>query len=411
MNLITLTENNHQIELEPFDAEVARQMKKNNTDLPFTVHGSTLRFAEYTVGSITIGSTQINITTRNAAFTLDKVLQMMLYIQGVKSNLGATELGIGKSGLSGISLIPMLFVRSVKKLTDKGLVGGYRTRFQKDIRVRGQLLAEDFSPKLFPYHGIPFKEQVYTTDVKQNQVIKAALKKCLLISDDTTANEIKTLLRFFEQISVLDLDTNLDDKSIFSFSTYNNYYPEAIRLAILVLKDLQLSTSESGIQWSAFLTNSNDLFEKFVRLMTSNTINEKIEKWERPREFASINYEGLYEYKSFVPDIIIGYSDETGRALAVMDAKNKYFEPDKCSVAGLVEAGDLYELMFYLRQLQTSVGALIYPSSKRHSPIAVNALDMKDINISLISIDLSAPIEEMEENLKEDVLKTVLAHT
>ncbi len=411
MKLLTLNENNRQIDLEPLDAEIARQMKKKNSGLPFSIHGTTLRFDEYTVGSITIGSTQINITTRNTAFTLDKVLQMMLYIQGVKSNLGATELGVGKSGLSGISLIPMLFVRSVKKLTEKGLVGGYRSRLEKDIRVRGQLMAEDFSPKLFPYQGIPFKEQVYTTDVKQNQVIKAALKKCLLISDDTTANEIKALLRFFEQISLLDPGTNLDDKSIFNFSAYNDHYPEAIRLAILVLKDLQLSTNESGIQWSAFLTNSNDLFEKFVRLMASNTIDEKVEKWERPKEFASINYEGTYEYKSFVPDIIIGFSEESGRALAVMDAKNKYFEPSKSSAASLVEVGDLYELMFYLRQLQTSVGALIYPSSKRHSPIAVNALDLKDINISLISIDLSASIEAMEANLREDVLKTVLAHT
>lgn len=411
MKIITLNENNRQAQLDAPDAEIARQMKKKNPGLPFSLSENILRFAEYTVGSLNIGDTQINITTRNAAFTLDKVLQMMLYIQGVKSNLGATELGVGQSGISGISLIPALFVRSVKKLTAKGLVGGYKSRQQKDVRVRGRLLANEFNPKLFPYQGLPFEESAHSNNVIHNQIIKTALQKCLLISDDATAKEIKSLLRYFDQVSLLEPGVNLDDKSIFSFNSYNSNYPEAIRLAILVLKNVELSTNETGIQWSAFLTNSNDLFEKFVRLMTSNMIDEKVEKWDRPKEFASINYEGQYDYKSFVPDIVVGFWEETGKALAVMDAKNKYFEPEKTTVANLVDVGDLYELMFYLRQLKTSVGALIYPSSKRYSPIAVNALDQGDLNISLISIDLSATIEKMETNLRDDVLKTVLAHT
>lgn len=105
MKIITLNENNRQAQLDAPDAEIARQMKKKNPGLPFSLSENILRFAEYTVGSLNIGDTQINITTRNAAFTLDKVLQMMLYIQGVKSNLGATELGVGQSGISGISFL------------------------------------------------------------------------------------------------------------------------------------------------------------------------------------------------------------------------------------------------------------------------------------------------------------------
>jgi 5-methylcytosine-specific restriction endonuclease McrBC regulatory subunit McrC len=412
MKIINSSENNRKIELNStIDIEVAKTIKQRYPNLPFCIEGQSIVFDQYTVGSLCLGQTMINITTRNKEFTLDKVLQMMLYNQGVKSDFSFTELGESKNGFSGINIIPNVFIESVQKLTSKGLTGGYKKLFNYGSKIKGEIVISKFNKKLIPYKGLPFKEEIYTEDVFKNQVIKSALEKCLLISNSKSASIIQKLLCFFSSVSLLSESEKTNVSNDYIIDKYNIYYPESVRLAIMILNDLQISTGELGIKWAAFLANSNDLFEKFARNILCNNLQEKVEKWENPKKFASVYCDKMYSYKFYVPDILIGYNSTRNSTLAVLDAKNKFFEPTGFDANSMVASADLYELMFYMRQLKTTIGGLIYPTSKRVLPIKVNAIDNCDVNVSLISIDLSSSITQIEKNLTDDVTKTVLKYT
>ena len=149
-----------------------------------------------------------------------------------------------------------------------------------------------------------------------------------------------------------------------------------------------------NIQWNGFIFNSNDVFEKYVRKVLKNGLSTSVIKWSQPKEIASIRSNNNVGYKSYSPDVLIGYNEEKGSALAVLDAKNKKFNATGVDISDVLDNADLYQLVFYCDRLHTKLGGLVYPSMGAVDPIEVLVEGNNDYRFMLMSIDFSLPIRE-----------------
>jgi 5-methylcytosine-specific restriction endonuclease McrBC regulatory subunit McrC len=129
-------------------------------------------------------------------------------------------------------------------------------------------------------------------------------------------------------------------------------------------------------------------------------LDHKINKWDKPKKFAEINWNQQSGQKGFSPDIIVDFID--GKARAVFDVKNKYFSPTKTKPSELTSVADIYQLLFYSNQLNTEICGLIYPSDDFYEPIPLNILGI-DINFFLISINMNADFEKRKESFLNNV--------
>ena len=113
--------------------------------------------------------------------------------------------------------------------------------------------------------------------------------------------------------------------------------------------------------------------------------------------------------KSFSPDILFDYDPNTGKALAVLDAKNKEFEPStKQNLNDVVSSSDLYQLIFYCNQLKTKLGGLIYPSSTSNDPIRLTIDSADNLTIYLFSVNMKQDMKTRHKTLSNDVTKFIL---
>jgi 5-methylcytosine-specific restriction endonuclease McrBC regulatory subunit McrC len=156
----------------------------------------------------------------------------------------------------------------------------------------------------------------------------------------------------------------------------------------------------------SFLENTNSLFESYIRKVLKDNLQESIIKWDQPRKFIEMRNSNKKGQKSYSPDILVNYSDLTESALAVIDVKNKSFEPNSMkSLDLLCSTNDLYQIIFYCNQLKSKVGALIYPSSSTNEPVEL----MMDLNsglkIFLFSVNMNRSFSSRSRKLINEIRK------
>ena len=389
--------------------KIACKMKSGNPNLPFVVEDNRLVFDAYTVGSIQVLDNVINIMPRNSAFTLSTIFEMILFSNDIiVNNENAT--GYEYVDQNGVWIIPKYFSKACKKLVDYGLTGGYRKTNEVSKSLQGDLVLEKFNTNIIKTQGLHYLRQDYTLDIPANQIIKSALLKIIRGNQiKTNIWEFTSLLREFESITeysgnVLDYKANNTN-----FYSCNPFYSEVIEIALIILKDVKLSFNKGEIQWYSFLQNSNNLFESYVRKLVSKAINFKVQKWDNPRNYASLSYNGEIGYKSYSPDILIGF-DETAKATkVVLDVKNKHFNPTTGKISELVSPADMYQLLFYCRKLNTKLGGLVYPAEADFEPISV-VVDDADLRIVLLSVNMKASYKERLKKLKKDIFQSLLRY-
>lgn len=397
---------NEPVTLKPEYLALATSILKNNPSLPFKVNNGRIVFDDYIIGSLKLDDLVINIESRHGVFSLNKVFEMMLYNSKIKSNILFTDSYSYSSG-SGISILPLLLIKSCNELVKFGLTGGYVHSSEYSKELKGTIDFSSFDPRLIGINGLKVSYDTYSLDTLQNQVIKAALSKANLLLSKNESLKVKELLKHFDEVSEYIFEEK-DEDLIMNFFSSNTAYKETLKLSIIVLKDLKLSYKDNDVEWYSFLTNSNDLFETFARNVIKNTISESVEKWDKAKEFGSISYNGTIGYKSYVPDILINYNQSTESASAVIDAKNKSFKPQNSKPSELVLSEDIYQLLFYLRQLKTKVGALIYPTNENYEPIKFVVNDSNDYRIYLLSINFNSSISDIEAKIKKDLYSVLL---
>lgn len=409
IEVINLAENQELI-LDDYEINEFIVFLSQNENIPVRVKGNSLIFDQYTIGSIQINNKVINIIPRNNAVDLNVVFDMLMYIKDVKTNTKTT--GFEKTVFSMAQVIPETFINSIQNLINFGITGTIISNEAIGFSLNGELIHESYYKKLLPINGISYKQVSFTTNVYANQIIRLALEKINKLNlSDNINKKTRELLSSFEVIGEFKEELIDINKIIKTFYSTNPFYPQALEMAYIIINDLRISYGNGDIQFYSFLLNSNLLFENYVRKLTDELLTYNVEKWKYNRNFGVLKFNNEKSYKSFVPDIIVGYNSDYNSALGVFDVKNKYFEPDITNLGEVVSNQDLYQILFYIRQLKSKFGILIYPTSKFYDAIKMEVLDDGDKYIYIIGINMRANhydrVEHYKYQLKESFLKNL----
>lgn len=390
MNVITIYENSSYT-LDKRYIDEFKQFLNENKDLPMVLQGETIIFDSYTIGSIRIKDLVINIQPRISKLSSNHYLEMQLYNEGLLNDKISSLLGENDSFGIQENLID-LFLQEAFDLVNHGVEGDFVKVREETNQIRGKILVEQISPINLLQDRIPIEYEVHTLNTPYNKIIKLALDKVRILRRKDKHIKLHALVNsYFEEIDVEITDLALlllqkEDKIYFE----NMKYPIVLGLAEKILKDLKINLKSNQVTSSSYLVNSNNLFEKYVRKVLSKHIKLNVTKWDKAKPMGKFKV-GSDEYiKSYSPDIIIDYHNNTNSAFAVLDAKNK----DISNLNKIGELSDLYQLLFYCYALNSNYGGLIYPYYGSLEPIRINIDSFKEANSFAFSVDFSKPIKE-----------------
>lgn len=393
------------------DLAVAREMISSNPEWKCTIEGNSIQFGQYMIGSVVIGNTQIEIKPRNRAFTLGNYFEMMLYVHTDKFNFSRTS-GYQNTNGFGLNLITTEFLDKCKRLINFGITGSYVTESHQGNIITGEINLDYFSRVEIPYAGVCIKDDQYLLDVVPNQVLKAALEKLALsLRSPAIRGEISLLLKYFSNVSPLYTGLNECRRICNSFYSANPYYPIALEFAFKILTEIKVKYGSGGISWNAFIFNSNDIFEKYVRKVLNEGLKVGATKWQEPKQIASLEVGSKRGLKSYSPDILVGYNPSLETAMAVLDAKNKKFNLNERDISDVLDSADMYQLIFYCDRLHTKLGGLIYPSMSSDDPVKVIVEGNNDYRLMLFSINFSLPIKERNAELIRNIENNLMVYS
>lgn len=401
MKILEILEN-ESISLDDEDVKSLLQIKSQSPNLPFVVIENKFVTEDYTIGEIQLKNKLIRIKPRHKVLSLNHYFEMLLYIDklnynSIKSSSYSNDSSFGVNGLIEN------FIEISFDLLSFGLTGLFASKKIKSFKPKGKIVFSEYNKKLIPIEGVPTLIEDYKIDNFANQIIKTAILKIQEYNGLSKNNHfsILKLLSHFENVSDYKKDYINLKSDILNFYSTNPYYPITLEYSLKIILDFKLGySSEGGVQWNAFLENSNDTFEKYVRKILERELEHKISKWDKPKKFAEINWNQQSGQKGFSPDIIVDFID--GKARAVFDVKNKYFSPSETNPSELTSVADIYQLLFYSNQLNTDICGLIYPSDDFYEPIPLDILGI-DINFFLISINMNADFEKRKESFLNNV--------
>lgn len=391
--------------------------KSSDATLPFNLIDNTLIFDEYVIGSIQVGDITLNIQPRNKAFDLNNVFEMIVYTDF--SFLKEDEIsGFGFAKGFGVDVLIKQFIADVRSLCNFGLTGNYIQQYVRDSIVYGDLNFNNYQKKIIPFHGIESLKTEYSINTVQNSVIKKALIKCLQhIKQPKLRAEIVFLLNNFIEIDDYHGLIPQDYVKIFNFYSPNKFYPICLEAALKILENIKVNYLNSNLVFKSFLFNSNDIFEKYVRAILKRNLEINISKLDTHTvQITSINsfhhsaHECLNKYVS--PDILIGYEARSNRALAIMDVKNKDFNPSRQgNYTDLISSSDLYQIIIYCLKFKTEIAALVYPSNREIKPISFFADIQSTLHIFLLSINMQDTLANRHKNfllaIRDNILKAL----
>ena len=379
------------------------------TSLPIALNGNMVSFDEYTVGQLTLGNLTINILPRNPALKLSNYFEMLTYIEH-KFSPDLKSLGFDEDEDNvefNLTDLTKGFFNICKDLVRFGLTGLFVEERISNTKISGEIDFDAYNRLTTPIYGIPQINSVYLLNIGANKLIKSAINKILIAESSNIVGF--QLLKEFDVVDNVEF-TYDDAKAISnSFVSTNPLYYLALEYSIKILFGLKLEFKNGGIEWYAFLENSNTIFEKYVRRVLQSELDDDVSKWKEPKLFARLNNNNIKSSKSYSPDILLNYRKKKESCDVVLDVKNKTFIVDNINSGKLVSSADMYQIIFYCNQLKANVGCLIYPSSETTQPIAID-IDNQDLKIYLLSVDMSACAKDRQKNIVRDIKSYVYPH-
>lgn len=401
MKIIEVFEN-ESVFLDYEDIKRLFQIKNQSPDLPFSVMDNKFITEDYTIGEIQLNKTLIRIKPRHKVLSLTHYFEMLVYIDKLKYNSINSNSYINNSSF-GINGLIENFIETCTYLLSFGLTGSFSHKKIKSFKPKGKIVFSEYNKKLIPVEGVVSLIDDYEIDNSANQIIKKALLKIQTYNGltDNSRYLIQGILSYFNSISDYKKDDISLRHDIIGFYSTNPHYEITLEYALKIILDFKLGYSSDGdVQWNAFLENSNDTFEKYVRKILECELDHKISKWDKPKKFAEISWKQKIGQKAFSPDIIVDFID--GKARAVFDVKNKYFSPAETNPSELTSVSDIYQLLFYSTQLKTDICGLIYPADDFYDPIMLDITGV-DISFFLISINMNTDFDKRKTSLIKNI--------
>ena len=409
MKIIEIYENTI-LELDNDYINSLEKLLRANPNLPITIVKNTVEFSQFFVGEIQTEIIRILIKPRNPALKLSKVFEMAAFVS-IDNFIEIQTKSHSVSNSFGVTSVSEIFSNVINLLQQNGLTGNMKKHYEHSHFIRGNLVMEKFHRKKIPLNKIEYFVSDYTLDIDANRIIKSAINKIISIENNKLiTSELIKCLRDFDYISEYSDNFALIEDKVQSFTSSNPYYSIALEYSAIILNDLKIEYGNKGVNWYSFLLDSNLLFERYVRKLMFNSIPNKVTKWDKPKIVATGNYDQKKIEKSYIPDILIDYDESNIRARAVIDVKNKYFNPKNKKVEDLVSSSDLYQIIFYCRNLDSKVGALIYPCEHISEPIRLDIITDNNISIYLIGLPIFEGLENISKFLKKEI-QTMLIYS
>lgn len=408
MKHVTIHENESLKVTDTFASEIVKMLLEE-PDLPMRYDSGTVSFSDYTVGTVIVGDLVIDIIPRNPSFTLESMFEMLLYDSLSNFEENFLSSGFGENISFGVSAVASQFYCESVKLVEYGITGSFLANEKCGKEINGPIIMEKYNTKTASIDGVSFISQEYTTNIPANQIIKSAIIKILQTEKrPETKRKYQLLLKEFDEISEYSGDLFNIEHIAQSFFSANMHYPIVLEFAIKILKEMKIKYANGAMTWYAFLHNSNDIFEKYVRKVLARGLGAYVTKWAEPRRIAVLEANQKRGYKSYVPDILIDYNPLHNNAKAVLDAKNKLFRPDKEDLGKVLTSADMYQMAFYCDKLKTKLGGLIYPSTQDYSPIDVLIDGSADFRFVLFAINMNDRISLRHRKICDNIKKHLL---
>lgn len=401
MKIINLREGSSYTLGKTYIAEFELFLKENNK-LPLTLKGETIIFDSYIIGSILIKDIVLNIQPRISNLSSNHYLEMQLYNEGILDEKISSLLSENNSFGVQENLIE-LFLQETLDLVTIGLEGDFIQVQELTNKVRGRILVENISPLNLLQDKIPVEFEIHTLNTAYNKIIKLALDKVNVLSKNKKQSKLYSLINSYFD----DIETDISDLQILmtekekKIHFENKKYSIVLGLAEKILNDLKINLKNSEVVSSSYLINSNTLFESYVRKVLKNMLSLPIIKWDIPKIMGRYQIKSIEYIKSYSPDIIIDYHNDSGAALGVLDVKNKDIS-DSSNIGSL---SDLYQIVFYSYSLDASYSGLVYPYYGRLDPTEVNVLSFNETNLFIFTIDFSKSIKERNFIFINDINK------
>lgn len=381
-----------------------KKFLSDNSDLPMIFTDNTIIFDDYTIGSLTIRDLSIIINPRIKNLTPNHFFEMQLYNEGLLNDNITTLLG--ENSQFGIQQnLLQLFLSELMKLVSQGVEGSFIKEEEETNIIKGRILVEKISPVNLLQDKIPVEYHVHTRQTSFNKIIKLALDKIRIVLNDNDQKKMHALVNsYFEDIISFPHDLPLLLQEIESKLYYENpNYPTVLGFALKILRDLKLNMKNNEVISSSYLVNSNNLFEIYSRKVLSDNLKLNVSKWDIPKKIGQFKIKEKEYEKSYIPDIMIGYHNNTNTALAVIDAKNK----DISNYQNIGSLSDLYQILFYCYSLNTSYGGIVYPYYGNLEPIRLNIDSFKENNLFAFTIDFNLPLRKRHAKYIQDLKKAL----
>ena len=395
---------NETLSLDENESAELVSIKSKERNLPFFIEERKFIADSYIIGEVQLSNCLIRILPRHDALSLAHFFEMLLYINRLNDkSISSTSYSYQKT--FGVESLVENFIDYCESLISFGLTGIFNQNILNSHKPSGRIKFGKFKKQLIPIEGITIEQEKYYLDCYPNQILKSALEKINSFRglNKLISLRVKSLLGNFDNISIYNMDPDKLRIDVVNSYSSNKFYPICLEYALKILLDFRLGyNSSSDFQWNAFLENSNDIFEKYVRAILERELANNVCKWDTPMPFAELTWNGKTDSKSYTPDILIDYNN--GKARAVFDAKNKHFNPELGNLGDIVSVADIYQLEFYANQLNSEVCGLIYPSKGNFPPIK---LELKGIDrkFFLISIDMTQEFFNRKSIFVENIVK------
>lgn len=385
------------------------QLKRllDSSDLPIQLSSDEnyLLFESYTIGTILLGEMQIQIVPRNKNLSLSNYLEMFLYAEGLFRD-DSTITSVKDNADPQLELA-LKFVAEVKKLLEESLDGSFNYLEEKNSKIRGRILTEKLSLIDLKLEQIPIEYPFFSFEILPNLVIKHALEKVRYIVTNEYIDQFNEVYSKFDEIDISDRDANRDSEDIkYSEFIFDSKYKTVLELAQKVLSAIAINIDgRNNSSTSAFLFNSNDIYEKYVLKVLKDNLSIPVEKWNKPKVFARLSaVNGAEIEKSYVPDILINYNPTDMRSDIVLDAKNK----DITDFNKLGNVSDLYQLFFYKNILNSRYSGLVYPSAQKINAGRIDYEGYPDMNAYYFVLDFSKTLKDRHLQFITEIKETFL---
>lgn len=307
-------------------------------------------------------------------FGLVRMVEFATGLEALRRNSSARRLDT--QGANLFDLVALLLAEHCEYLVRGGLLSDYIETENELTAVRGRILADQQILKKFGRLDLLLcRYDEHETDVPENQILGAALDKCVRrVQDETVRLKVGRLRSIFEEVCDYQ---RLDSKLVRQHMVYhrlNSHYRNAHEQAWLILDGLggvnNLFTTGQTTCF-AFLIDMNLLFERFVyRLFERILVGTSLEmEYQRSDRSIIWNVDRNQPYSRVKPDLLIRSRPTPQRRLAI-DAKYKLYDEKKIS------PGDVYQSFLYayayggaLDDKRPPAALIIYPSSASSSDL------------------------------------------